>query len=89
MTSCSSCIFWAASYCFDFATASLTVVGFLRSSVRRSLFGYLVVISVRRTLLLEIEDTFASFASLRNSEKNPEADWFEPGFRLVSLCSLT
>ena len=53
--------------------------------------GDLVVMSASRSLSLEIVDvftSFASFASLRNSEKNPEADWFVPGFRLVSLCSL-
>ena len=44
--------------------------------------------SASRSLSLEIVDVFTSFASLRNSEKNPEADWFVPGFRLVSLCSL-
>ena len=50
------------------------VVGFLRSSVRWFLFGHLVVIGASRSLQFEM----ASFASLRNSVKNLEADWFEP-----------
>ena len=31
----------------------------------------------------------ASFASRRNLEKNPEANWFVNDLRLVSLCNLT
>ena len=82
-------VFWAASYCLTLATASFRVVGCLRSSARSSLFGHLVVISSSSSLSFEIVDAFASFVSLRNSDKNPEADWFVPGQRLVSLWSLT
>lgn len=47
-----------------------------------------VVMSASSNLSFEMLLMFASFASLRNSEKNPEADWFVPGSRLVSLYSL-
>ena len=79
-----SCDFWATLHCSAFVTASSTYVGFLRSSVRSSLLEHLASSSLSCVILF----VSASLASLRNLVKNPEANWFVPGSRLVSLCNL-